>query len=644
MSDEILENTKPTQPDFDSFSHKFHQWSALVSAYWRSRLNRWMKEAIISRWLGSFFFVVIVLGLLVCFAAMFAGGVALSGAVASGKMMAPMGAWNALCGFFLFFWIIGLANEVIRGDALSLQRLMHLPIPPESVFAFNFLLTWINFPILFFMASGLGLALGSCVIEGVVGLWRIVPVLSMALMVAALTSHLQGKIIVWISNPKTRKLLATVVPILLSFIGVAFAMSSFLIRRIGQGGSILYWTQILDSVCPFFWLADMFSGMSLLGDWSLIWLPCMWLISAWSLRSNYRMTRRYYQNGFDTESALSNKRSKDLAGSSSARVTAAVDSSTVHWTERTFPGLSQQASAIASITWTLFWRSPQLKLAMFIPLLQPLFFIVLFSQKPFVAPPLVQPPSPTVVQAPEDQSTAAGTPSAQEPLTKKKTPRQNPATFEHPLPLGTQYQGFYLLAFTVFSTYLGSSFASNIFGFDRSGFRFWVLSGLPRSEILRGRNWMFGVMVLVIAVAVMIGTNLLWRYSWLRALEALIAFVAYLPLYLALSNVISILAPFPMAAQGFQPKEFNWKSVVLNLALSTIIPILMGLCSIPWAIEFGLHSAIPASQKLPIALLLMPLLVGCSWWLYERFLEIVGELLHSREKNLLVVVTSQVEK
>jgi uncharacterized membrane protein len=110
MSDESPENKKPTQPDFDSFSHKFHQWNALVNAYWRSRLNRWMKEAIISRWLGSVFFVVTVLGLLLCFLALFAGGVFLASAVASGKTMASMGAWNALCGVFAFFWIIGLAN------------------------------------------------------------------------------------------------------------------------------------------------------------------------------------------------------------------------------------------------------------------------------------------------------------------------------------------------------------------------------------------------------------------------------------------------------------------------------------------------------------------------------------------------------
>jgi hypothetical protein len=40
----------------------------------------------------------------------------------------------------------------------------------------------------------------------------------------------------------------------------------------------------------------------------------------------------------------------------------------------------------------------------------------------------------------------------------------------------------------------------------------------------------------------------------------------------------------------------------------------------------------------------MPLLVGCSWWIYERFLEIVGNLLQSREKVLLAIVTSHVEK
>lgn len=151
-------------------------------------------------------------------------------------------------------------------------------------------------------------------------------------------------------------------------------------------------------------------------------------------------------------------------------------------------------------------------------------------------------------------------------------------------------------------------------------------------------------MILAIALLVILASNIIWNYSWMRVLEAAIAFLAYLPLYLLLSNVISILAPFPMAAHGFQPKEFTWKSVVLNIALSLLIPVIMGLCAIPWAIECGFHWGLPSSEKLPVALLLMPVLVGCSWWLYEQSLQIVGDLMQSREKNLLQVVTSQVEK
>jgi hypothetical protein len=619
---------------FDGLGHKFQQWSALVKAYWRSRLNRWMKDALISRWLGSIFLAVMTLSILLCFAVFIAAGVAQAGASANGKPLVALGAWNALCGFFVFFWLIGLANEIIRGDALSLQRLMHLPISPSSVFAFNFLLTWINLPILFFLAASLGMAVGNCVIEGAWGLWRFIPIFSYALMVTALTSHLQGKIIVLISNPKTRKILTTIVPILLSFLGIAFSMSSFFIRRLGQGGDVLFWSGILDVAIPFLWLADIFSGKSILGPWSLIWLPCMWLISLWSLRANYQMTTRYYQNGFDLQV---DSRAKNESGAQSLEPGLKAKHSIapgVLWIEKSFFGLTPAASAIAAITWTLFWRSPQLKLAMLLPLLQPLFLLLVLNQKPWI-PSKNVPPSTTVVEPSESQS--PNKPSS-EPFRDFQLP------FGTSVRIGTQYQGFYLLAFTVFSTFLGSSFACNIFGFDRSGFRFWVLSALPRSEILRGRNWMFGAMILAIALVVILASNIIWNYSWLRVLEATIAFLAYLPLYLLLSNVISILAPFPMAAHGFQPKEFTWKSVVLNIALSLLIPVIMGLCAIPWAIESGLHWGLPSSEKLPVALLLMPVMVGCSWWLYEQSLQIVGDLMQSREKNLLQVVTSQVEK
>jgi hypothetical protein len=286
--------------------------------------------------------------------------------------------------------------------------------------------------------------------------------------------------------------------------------------------------------------------------------------------------------------------------------------------ERSFPGLSQPASAIAAMTWTLFWRSPQMKLAMLLPILQPFFLLLVFQQKPTLSEPS-NPPVSAVIE-----------PDIHVEATVWK---------------GTQYQGFYLFAITVFSTYLGSSFASNIFGFDRSGFRFWVLSSIPRSDILKGRNWMFGAMLLVIVLALLIFTNILWSYSWLRVVEVLAAFLAYLPLYLALSNVIAILAPFPVPVQGFQgAKDFSWKSLVLNMALSSLMPVILILCSVPWGIEWAIHTLQPAFRSVPIALLCMPVLIGLAWWLYGRLIELIGQLLQSQQESLLKVVTSKSEK
>jgi hypothetical protein len=200
-----------------------------------------------------------------------------------------------------------------------------------------------------------------------------------------------------------------------------------------------------------------------------------------------------------------------------------------------------------------------------------------------------------------------------------------------------------LFSFAVFSAFMGSTFASNIFGFDRSGFRFWVLSPLPRVEILRGRNWIFGFMVLTITVVTSAFAAGMWRYHWLREIEAIGASLAFVPIYMILTNLISILAPFPMSPQGFQPKSFSWKTLVLNFALSALIPALMIACCTPWALEWGLHATVPATKSLPIALILQPILILASFWLYGRLLTVMAELLEYRELDLLKTVTSSVE-
>ena len=41
-------------------ANHFEQWSALVQAYWRSKLNRWVSDSVISRAIQSIFLVLLV--------------------------------------------------------------------------------------------------------------------------------------------------------------------------------------------------------------------------------------------------------------------------------------------------------------------------------------------------------------------------------------------------------------------------------------------------------------------------------------------------------------------------------------------------------------------------------------------------------
>lgn len=608
------------------------QWMALLQAYWRGKLNRWVRDSVISRTVGSIFLVLFCLAILAWFAISCLLGVAITRGSDPSETLANLAVWNGLSVMFFVFWVVGLFNDATRGDTLSLQRLMHLPISPASVFGFNYLLSWINIPLIFLLVSGCGLVIGSSYKLGVFELWKLIPVISFAALISAWTSHLQGKLMIWMVNPKTRTRIMTIMPIALALFGFGIAFGSHFLRRLSDTPNIVYGIRVADACCPLLWLADVLSGKSLLGPWAVIWIPSMWLLTTWSLVANYKMTRKYYQDGFDATQS-------HVDGNSKSKGFSVVDRGKLVWMERSFPGLSEAASAIAAMTWTTFWRSPQLKLAMLIPLIQPFFFLLLFSQRPWDrnnAPPPAPPPS--VVEGKGEAERDSKKDSVDAAANRIARSASGFAS------LSEYLEGGFLFGFAVFAMFMGSTFAANIFGFDRSGFRFWVLSSIPRVEILRGRNWIFGLMVLCIGFCAILVAAVFWGYPLRRAIEAIGAVFAFVPIYMVLTNLISILAPFPMASQGFQPKEFSWKAIVLNLALSMLIPLLMFLCCIPWGIEWVLHTTLAATRVVPWALILFPFLVLLSYWVYEKLLELVAELFQSQELSLLKTVTSIVEK
>jgi hypothetical protein len=124
---------------------------------------------------------------------------------------------------------------------------------------------------------------------------------------------------------------------------------------------------------------------------------------------------------------------------------------------------------------------------------------------------------------------------------------------------------------------------------------------------------------------------------------ALILSASLLPLYSLLTNVMSILTPFPLAAGSIQPKQFNLVPVLFSLVLSMFMPAITGLALIPLGIEWGIERFFPNIAIVPIAFLLSIPWLAASLFLYRWVLPWEGRLLANREKELLRIVTSKIE-
>jgi hypothetical protein len=367
--------------------------------------------------------------------------------------------------------------------------------------------------------------------------------------------------------------------------------------------------QWIDRWVPPMWLAACMGSLTHF-HWDVLWMvPLMIGVTVVSLRANYRMTLKHYRHGYDGEAA----RSVDAAmihpstTGSATNVSSTGEAQAVGsgkdgsigtteaqpWMERSFYRLSDTTSAIVALSWMTLWRAPEMKLQLLIPLLPPALFLFMSSYWRTVEDPYLQ----TLAMA-----GVAG-----------------------------------------FGLFTSSGMLGNMFGMDRDGFRAWVLSPIPRVQILEGRNLAFGIPAWGLAMGIVCAIGLWWRVPFDKILYALLAISTFVPLYLLIANCMSILSPFALPQGSVSPKHFSWKTVVINCLLSTTFPMLLAGCLIPLGVEWGVRSLWTWLPPIPIALLLgIPWLVG-SIAVYRGVLPRVGKLLAYRELEILKTVVSKEE-
>lgn len=728
--------SEPPDPE-PSYGRRVMAWcktarshlGALIYLQGQLRLRRWQRESILGRVILAVFFGVFVAGVLATGA----------GAAISGYLMyrhvpdiTIWGfVWNGLVFVFVVAWFINLTSEIQRNDSISLDRLMHLPISPSHAFALNFFASWINFPLLYFSAAVLGLSLGGAVAIGP-RMLLCGPLLAIYLMmITALTSQLQVILTAWMANPRRRRLMMLLIPMVVGgfFATLSISMNRFLFKSRDQvdratparveppppeavepalpaeveaampseaetesepmatsanvastlatpdsprlpsdvdlhgdppeGQSNVPLESIeasatgpvttaptakpadsadarrvrtearanarsmiqhrlherlqwIDRWVPPMWLAACMASLTHF-HWDVLWIvPLMIGVTIVSLRANYRMTLRHYQHGYDREAIpgfdtaraakeelLTAGDATDVPATSDVGATGMVKAGSIRttealpWMERSFFRLSDTTSAIVALSWMTLWRAPEMKLQLLIPLLPPALFLFLSSYWKTMEDPYLQ----TLVMA-----GVAG-----------------------------------------FGLFTSSSMIGNMFGMDRDGFRAWVLSPIPRVQILEGRNLAFGIPAWGLSMGIVGFIGLWLRVPFDKVLVAMLAISTFMPLYLLIANCMSMLSPFALPQGTVNPKHFTWKTVVINFLLSTTFPMLLAGCLIPLGVEWAVRSIWTLLPPIPIALLLgIPWLAG-SIALYRGILPRLGKLFAYRELEILKTVVSKEE-
>ena len=311
------------------------------------------------------------------------------------------------------------------------------------------------------------------------------------------------------------------------------------------------------------------------------------LIGFASLRRSYRTTMRLYTGAFNAQPAAATATGAPVrAGPEKPRKYPAA------FLEKRISGLSEYASVVTFATARAMLRAPEAKLMLLSPLVMIFIFGGMFFNQRTSPPELMRP------------LIASG--------------------------------GF---AFICFMTL---AMLGNQFSFDRSGFRTYVLSPAPRKDILLGKNLAMApfIIIFMILSAVLIQ----YRYP-MRADHFLAVLIQMVPMYLVfcmVGNVLSIIAPMPVAAGSMKPVKPKATTILIHTAFMFIFPLALSPTLIPLGIEY-LLAEWKTLEWFPAYLILAIIECGFVLWLYPRILGAQGNLLERRERRILEIVTMKTE-
>ena len=513
-------------------------------------------------------------------------------------------AMDVFAGLFLMAWMIGLVSEIQRSETIDISRMLHLPISLKDIFFINYLASHLTLSVILFLPWTLGLCVGLSLGRGGFMIGLVPLVLGFVFMISAWTYCLRGWLVTLMVNKRRRR--AIIAGVTFGFIlltQLPYLIGNLRHDRRQHGSETTQSAPTEEQTSthpdspdkktlprvvllahyfvPFLWVGN--GAMSLAqGD---IWPAVLGTaggfgIGALGLRRAYRSTLRFYQGQAAGRRIAKKAKVEKLA---SGR----------NFLEKQLPGVPEEAAASALAFFRSLSRAPEVKMALATN------FIILLIVGGMI-------------------------------LVRRS------AT------IGDNFKPFIATGAIVF-VFLGmSQLVYNQFGFDRAGFRTLVLLPAPRKYVLLGKNLAFLPTAVGIGFVLLVLVKIALNISFIVFLAAGLQLLAAFLLLSMMGNLVSVLVPYRIAAGSLKPTKSSTKTSLLIFISRLVYPTVMSPIFLPAAMGLLLSRLgwLPAA---PTNLLLSAVLLALLFFFYRLSLAPLGSLMQRREKDILQVVTREVE-
>ena len=599
---------------------------------WRLRVNQNKRAGAANVWVQR---VLLAIGLV-------AAGLMLLGSFLMGVFLLPrvsapvlMLVWDGVIVLFLFVWMTELLVELQRSELLAMDKFLHLPVSLTGAFLINYIGSIFSPGVIVVLAAMVGLSGGLLLSRGIsmIGLFPLVT--GFILTVTAIGYQFRGWLASLMVNKRRRRTIVTIAGLVFVLI---VQLPNLLTQRwrprqlpedriemqkeierldrdlaankIEKGEyrkqsqavrnkyrnrrrsnleleHVVRAAEGVNLAVPIGWLpygaktsAEGRLLPSILGTLGLT------LIAAASLRRSYITTLRLYRGEFG--SSRPSQRHKGPVG----MVEADAASPSPAFLERRLPWLTEEASVVTLASFRSLIRAPEARILF----LSPVFMVLIFGSM--------------ILRGNAD-----------------------PPELLRPL-IATGGIGMILLIL--------SQLAGNQFGFDRNGFRTYVLSPVDRRNILIGKNLALAPIALGLTFIFVLLVQLVYP---MRIDHFIATLVQPVPMYFIFSifeNFLSMLAPMPVAPGSLKPVKPKGIQVLIHLGFLFLFPLALSPTLIPLGLEFLLNWT-GWSTWFPVYLAVILAECAAVAALYPAALDWQGGILQQRERQILEVVTSKSE-